>query len=853
MTTNFKSFSRQKWSEMREGTPFQPPPIDTGPHNSSFYGINGDENINYDALADFIFENIRNSTSVFNWKDYARKPEKSWQNERGMDELVTEPNNINFSYQNDNNESISTLVRGKINKRVDYLEDYWLYYFNIDGEKKIIEATIKILFDNTKQFMVEASETINENDYRIDEKYVAINLTANDLNDFCGLIKDTVGQKYLPHVKELIAKKYCKKIKECKSPAALNFLYKNAPEYAIDMLHEYIDNGTLYNHIIILSGIDDNGILSFTTDSSGAVINCLKAIGDGKFLFDKFNEDHSLIKRIFENLDGYSEFYGEIMSNKLIFSTLLNALGNLYSKDKKVKGNLKMGGGFKIGANAVFEDDKEEDENKFFLNQEKENSQPIMLPGHTVSSIEYDTDENTGAYYSPFDFVEITEINGNEETPTKICAILAKAISHEEEKVEILKAVRIGLDIMAIIIGIASFGAGAGIAIALVDIGLASGDILVALNEDDLMKTKEGRAFLEAWNAILITGGVALAGPILLRTVYKNGLRLLKTATNPKTIEVLEISLKYIIKEIQNIPKIVDNSIEILTNFRKNFGASIITNHLENLLESGIILLKVLPEGNSEKQFILLYGDKILSFGDFKILFDDITRLIKMNGATLLEKLKAFLLLLKKEKTLVNTSAKIGEEASVESIKWGTVKMMLHPRFEEMVQLLNKRRIKIIEIEDVTEQVGYCERMIYDSKGTLLRIEKELEWHPEMRFLDLEHEIDHIIQFEKNLQGKFCTELKIERRPNVFVNATNAKQGYTSGLQKAFLEYEERIREIYRLEQRNVPKSIIDEHLDGLRKIYKEYESLYPKNHFDRIKFENWRKEYFPDFIEFNF
>lgn len=96
--------------------------------------INEGEDIDYEALADFIFD-CKDISLVFDWKKFARQPEKTWIKVKTgdgiQDRLITIPNAISFKYTNDNKQEITTKITGKINRRIDYLEDYWAYYINI--------------------------------------------------------------------------------------------------------------------------------------------------------------------------------------------------------------------------------------------------------------------------------------------------------------------------------------------------------------------------------------------------------------------------------------------------------------------------------------------------------------------------------------------------------------------------------------------------------------------------------------------------------------------------------------------------------------------------------------------------
>lgn len=202
---------------------------------------------------------------------------------------------------------------------------------------------------------------------------------------------------------------------------------------------------------------------------------------------------------------------------------------------------------------------------------------------------------------------------------------------------------------------------------------------------------------------------------------------------------------------------------------------------------------------------------------------------------------------------LINTSAKIGEDPTDETIRIGTVRMKEHPNFEELETFLSVRGVVIEEIEDVTNDVGYIERIVLNAANQKIRTGKILTWHPEMRFLDLEHEIDHIKQFEENLKGNYCTHL-VQEKSQGPKTIEDSNLGWLNKPQKAFLEYEVRIREILRLKERGASKTLLDEHIEGLQEAHNDLSDGTVKfRGSKRTKFYSWQNKHFPDFEYFDF
>lgn len=616
-TIDFKNSSRQVWREIREGTPYQQPVPETNKdYSKDFYGINEEEDIDYDSLADFIFASQRDSSLVFDWKKFAKKPDKKWvkvKTSDGLqDRLMTLHNTIPFKYVNDDKIEVTTTITGKINRRIDYLENYWLYHININPKDKKFELSLKILYDNTKQFLVDATDTIEENDYRIDEKYVAVILKATNIIDYIYLVKDTVGKEHIAYLKDFIVDKYCKKIKEEKDASNLVFLYENAPDFVLKQLFVYMDDDALFKHLDYLSNYDDKGLLHWFNDSGGAIINCLKSFWDSSVLFNKFSNDLAFVKRIFYNLDGASNFNGTVMSNRLIFASLLNAIALLNSKDKATKDKFYSNGNYKIGSNAVFEDKTEKEQNKFYLNQQKINFLVIAFPTGTVNVITYDTNVNDGAYYDPFDFVLFVEYKDDKEVYNPVIALLAKAIAQEKEVKEIQFFTRIGLDVLAIIVGLATLGTGAAVGIALLEVGLGIADIFVAVNEDELSKTEEGKAFLEAYNAILLTTA-AFAAPEALQSVFNGGSSLIRTAMSLGKINyanAIKTCLLKVLLEVE-IANFTKSSIKIVEPTELFYGLEY-RIMAQRMTENGVLFVSGKKEGELLEYYAVIYKGEVI-------------------------------------------------------------------------------------------------------------------------------------------------------------------------------------------------------------------------------------------------
>jgi hypothetical protein len=887
---SFEEISQQKWNTFSFGggggndEPQYPQPCEALPFDDDFYK----GGINYYKLVQYIkteYNQIFDSTNFEGIAVNNTSTTSSPTTGVPVTSYYTTIENVPFSYSDNIGNSVVTNLSGRLNTRKCFLELkapnlQWGWWFTLDSKNKEIALGIEYYYKGTYKQKRDLLSTPQLNDYTIENKYKAIIITTPNINDFVGLISDIYGKDTEKNIKQAIIEEYISVLKDCNNGKELKFLYNNIPDFVLEDIknNKKIGVETLWDHMIMLTEYDDTGFLSNFKDASAALIKVLQAVGDSKILYTKFSADPTLIRRIYYNLDGSSnvsqlglnEKGALVMAqvpvkNRILFADFLTALCVANKNEGLIdsKKTFYYGKEYKFDANVT---GYNENNDEFFLKQLKKvtRNEILIIPDDLPSKVERipietssfeETDE--GAYYKPLELVNLVDTDTN-DAPRTVPAILIKALSDEEEWKQIDKNIRIGFDILALVVGIivvATTGNPALFALAVADIGLAGIDIGVQALHDELAATEKGRAFLEVWEKVYLVGNLITAGPALIGSIFKAGTLLLRAVETAKNFNVRNFVMACFTKIIieRNIANFAKGSIEVFADLNKEFGrGSTLSVRLANLQKEGILFFKGVFEGNAVKQFCLFFEGKILSIGDLRKIIEDVAEIARTKGANLLEKINEFLFFLRKEKTLVNTSAKIGEEATAESIKWGTVKMKLHPRFEEIMKFLKERKVELVEIENVAKDVGYTETRVYDKFDNLLRVEKKLEWYPEMRFLDLEHEVDHIIQFEKNLQGKFCTDMKkILGEARTPKDYTNSKLGFTTRLQKEFLEYDVRAREIIRLKERSIISKLLDEHLVGLQKVIDDYNFWYKKAGLsERRIFVEWKNKYFPDFKE---
>lgn len=847
---SFNNVSNQIWQQLRNS-----PKPDQGDYKADFFGTKNTEGIDFAALVKFV-RNFNKENTIYQRSNFERgfttHTETHIIDPGGVQTVdVKVPDNIAFKYTADSGETINIQLSGLLNKRTDYLDPSWGYRIKIHPSTGGGVATLHVYYDNTKQYRKDATETIEKGDFYIADKYIAIALTSYNLTEFCYLIDYIFGEVSADYVREDIAKYFGKLLNGKRSSSELNTIYSRLPDFVYTRLPNYVTFETFKFHLLELQDYDDKGFFSWAYDGSGAVINLLRLMcnGDSLKLFNLFKTDHYLLKRIYYNLDGESNINGLSETNYVIFANLLYALClvNGFEGLNTIEKTFYIGKKYELDSNVLQSNDEKSD--KIFLKQFKKISKTrttydIDEFGVSVGPYEYTTEETVpwdkGAYYYPLDLVKLVDKDAEDSTPILVPAIFVKAISDKEEWKNIKRNIRIGLDVLAIIIGIASLGTASPLvyALAVVDIGLSAGDIIVALNEDQLMKTPDGRRFLDYWDKIMLIGGIATAGPALVQSTFRLGTKLLSKATLAETRNFLRGSL---IKMILTTNKVITKGFDIVIDFAAEFGNSLLTSSLPKLYEEGVLIMKNVQQ--NVKEYVFILKNEALFSTDLTGLQKEISKILKLKPSAIAEKLNAFLLEFRKTKSVVNTGAEIGEDLTDLTKKWGTVRMQaLKDEYAAVLKMLDEKGIKLVETINLND-VYYQVTKIIDRKRQVVRIEKTLSVHPNMRYLDLQHELDHITQFEKNLGNDFCTSVKFE---GTIQEASSTKVTNLNRLNQSqmdFLEYENRLQEIRRLKSNDVPEDVLNKHIDGL----KEYKNLYKNNN---KKISKWVKEYFPDFNE---
>ena len=147
-------------------------------------------------------------------------------------------------------------------------------------------------------------------------------------------------------------KNFADALKKYENPESLKFIYENIPDTILSNLSVHIDKLTFFNHLEILSDADDSNIFK---DSSSAVIQVFKAIGDPVPVLKYFRENPGKLNRMYYNLDGSTEYEGKMQSNRMILANIMMLFSLFVNNDKRKKEaqSFIIGKGYKINSDIL--------------------------------------------------------------------------------------------------------------------------------------------------------------------------------------------------------------------------------------------------------------------------------------------------------------------------------------------------------------------------------------------------------------------------------------------------------------------------------------------------------------------
>ncbi|PRB03073.1 hypothetical protein CQ046_10990 [Chryseobacterium sp. MYb7] len=414
-------------------------------------------------------------------------------------------------------------------------------------------------------------------------------------------------------------KNFADALKKHENSESLKFIYENIPETILSGLSEHIDNLRLFNHLEILSNGDDSDIFK---DSSSAVIQVFKAIGDPVPVLAYFRENPDKLNRIYYNLDGSTEYDGKMQTNRMILANIMMLFSMFANNDKRKKEakSFTIGKGYTINSDilerGIFQGSNDQYRDTFFLQQQKEVQRNVKIvpkegDPNATENVTEDLDE--GTQFHPLDMVYLTDISGEKEETYLVPAIYLKALADAEEWAVVQQNIRIAANLVAIVIGVATLAATGNpyfILLAAADISLAGADLTVQAFKEEIATYEGGAEFLAVWEEIYRVGGIALAGLTVVGGFYSGAAKLIAKMADGSAKNYLKtLVLKAVLET--NISNFQRNTIKVLEPKEIFLGAEY--RALGNTMaENGVIFLYGQREGKFLNAYALVYKGEVI-------------------------------------------------------------------------------------------------------------------------------------------------------------------------------------------------------------------------------------------------
>lgn len=414
-------------------------------------------------------------------------------------------------------------------------------------------------------------------------------------------------------------KNFADALKKNENPESLKFIYENIPDTILPNLSVHIDKLTFFNHLEILSDADDSNIFK---DSSSAVIQIFKAIGDPVPVLKYFRENPGKLNRMYYNLEGSTEYEGKMQSNRMILANIMMLFSLFANNDKRKKEaqSFIIGKGYKINSNilegGVFQSSDDQYRDTFLLQQQKEvqrNVRIIPKEGDPNAKETVTEDIDEGAQFHPLDMVYLTDISGEKEETYLVPAIYLKAMADAEEWAVVHQNIRIAANLVAIVIGVATLATSGNpyfILLAAADISLAGADLTVQTFKEEIATYEGGAEFLAAWEEIYMVGGIALAGLTVVGGFYTGAAKLIAKMADGSAKNYLKtLVLKAVLET--NISNFQRNTIKVIEPREIFLGAEY--RALGNTMaENGVIFLSGQRNGKFLNAYAAVYKGKVI-------------------------------------------------------------------------------------------------------------------------------------------------------------------------------------------------------------------------------------------------
>ncbi|ANO47059.1 hypothetical protein Pf1_01602 [Flavobacterium columnare] len=598
-----------------------PRPSNEG-YSAEFYGNRSNEGVDFLSLIRFIKKASTNPQCIFNWKDFERAPIVQTYSTRDgeggtIQRMKIINNNIPFTYKDESGKINTSFLQARLNKRIDAIDYDWGFNIQINAKTKLIFAQLSLYYVNTAKFRNKVTATPNPNDFTVNDQYRGIVFQSENLTDFAYLV-NAIDPSQFEFIKNKIKTKFVDAIQKAKNEDEIVFLFENAPNW----IAENFKSDELINYLKTILSYDIEGWFSGYIDGSCAFINVLRGFNTlDKWvdLYNFFKKKTEFVKKAYHGLDSTSIWEGVKQTNKTIFASFLTSLCYAVMDSEKVAiepptKTFYLGDGYTVNTSALgalnFND------TQYFLKQERTKLVGMIpIANSWFYPVTYDEDLEEGAYYNPLQMVQV--YNVAQKTAMVVPAIFLHDIASRDELAQIMKAVRIGVNVFTIAVSIASLGSASPLIAlaAAADITLATADTIFALAEDQLSKE-----FVETWSKIYLVGGAITAGPVLLNSVFKGGMKILNGTAKAEFKNFVRAFIFKVVME-KNIANFTKNTLRFVTENVELVSISnglLNTGKLQELNRYGAILVagEVKNADKIVTEYALVYKGELVIKGE---------------------------------------------------------------------------------------------------------------------------------------------------------------------------------------------------------------------------------------------
>jgi hypothetical protein len=497
-----------------------------------------------------------------------------------------------------------------------------------------------------------------------EKRYIAIKLRTSRVDTLLYFVENIYNKAAANELRMSFYQTFKKELFKTTDVEKIVFLFENAPSW----IAENFKSKELIEYLKLILSYDVDGWFSGYVDGSCAFINVLRGFNTLEKcvdLYKFFKENPKFVKDTYHALDSTSVWEGVEQPNKTIFASFLTSLSYAVMGAEGVNvgyptKTFYIGDGYTINTSAIGALDF--NDTQYFLKQERTKLVAMIpLNNFYFYPLTYDEDLEEGAYYDPLQMVQLYDVT--QKTVIVVPAIFLHDTASRNELAQIMKVVRIGVNVFIIAISIASLGSASPLIAlaAAADVTFATADTIIALAEDDLSKE-----FVETWSKIYLVGGAVTAGPLLLNGIFKGGVKILDgTAKAEFKNFVRAFVLKVVLeKNIANFAKSTIKEILFVEQAIIADGVRIELAEITRLQNAGAIFIKGIDFDGKIKGYAIIYKGEEIASGTAKEVRKTLKDAWKASGAKLVEVLDDLLAKAKFEKILPKDCKIIVEKSS---------------------------------------------------------------------------------------------------------------------------------------------------------------------------------------------